>query len=273
MNTQAPESTITTRLLRVTGKKLKYTNDLLAREEPLEIRVRDVKTTRTISITMRTPGEDELLALGFLYSEGIIKTIRQVAGVDAEQQRVTVVLAEDYTLPRNLGERLVMTSSACGVCSRTELKDLNLDGCEAMTSNDPCINESVLQSLPNLLRKDQSVFESTGGIHACGLFTPEGKRIAISEDIGRHNALDKLIGRQLANGRIPDAGNVLLLSGRIGFEMVQKAVRARIPVVLAIGAPSSLAVEVADRFGQTLVGFLKDDRYNLYTNPKRIALP
>jgi FdhD protein len=250
--------------------------DTLATEEPLEIRVAGPDgVTQQVAVTMRTPGGDFELAAGFLLTEGLIVPgdVSRVAYCDDledEEQRynvVTVTLEHPFDVAKL--RRNFYATSSCGVCGKAALDDIEVR-CERVSPG-PEVPVGVLVSLPDKLRGAQKVFERTGGLHAAGLFTPAGELVSLREDVGRHNAVDKMIGEQLLAGRIPLGHNVLQVSGRASFEIVQKAAVAGIPVVSAVSAPSSLAVEAAERFGMTLVGFVRDGRCNIYTHPERVA--
>lgn len=240
--------------------------DLLAVEEPLQIRIGE----RNISITMRTPGNDAELAAGFLFTEGMIRNAGQIAGVECAENDIAVTLQPGVEIdPERLQRNFYMTSS-CGVCGKASIEALESAGCTILPRDVPRVSESVIVSLPEKLRDAQAVFERTGGLHAAGLFSSDGELIALREDVGRHNAVDKLVGRALLDGLIPLSRHILMLSGRASFELVQKAVMAGIPVLAAVGAPSSLAVKAALRFGMTLIGFLRGDRFNVYSGAGRI---
>lgn len=252
--------------------------DLLAREEPLEIRVLEAGAARPrrLSVTMRTPGHDPELAAGFLFSEGIIQRAQDVGGIDHEPEpgeeqefnSVLVRLSTARTVDWARMERPFVMTSACGVCGRASMDFLHAT-CSPVPPG-PTISSSVLGELPERLREAQTVFEATGGLHAAGLFDPRGRLLAIREDVGRHNAVDKLVGRLLFEERIPVEGAALLVSGRASYEILQKAIRAGIGFVCAVGAPSSLAVELAEEFGATLVAFLRRDRFNVYCGLERV---
>jgi FdhD protein len=253
--------------------------DSLATEEPMEIRVISGGKRQTVAVTMRTPGADFELAAGFLYGEGVvssgedIKRISYCVDVDAEQQYniVNVELRDgrDYDL-RPL-ERHFHTSSACGVCGKASLEQLELRGCPVMPAG-PEVSAETINTLPEKLREAQGLFDATGGLHAAALFDEEGELLALREDVGRHNATDKLIGRALLEGRLPLTDHIVLVSGRSSFEILQKCLTAGVPFVCAISAPSSLAVDVAREFGMTLVGFLRGGRFNVYAGSDRIRL-
>ncbi len=255
--------------------------DALAAEEPLEIRLRWETPAglaqKSIAITMRTPGNDFELAAGFLHGEGIISGAADVLDVaycldEGDEQAfniVSVTLRPDLRFDLERLERHFYTTSSCGVCGKATLEALEVQGCAALPEG-PVVEAAVLCALPEALRHAQAVFDRTGGLHAAGLFDLEGRLLSLREDVGRHNALDKLIGEAVLAGRTPLAGQIVLLSGRASFELMQKAAVARVPIVAAVGAPSSLAAEVAQTFNLTLVGFLRPDGFNLYGGGERI---
>jgi FdhD protein len=250
--------------------------DSLVTEEPLEIRVSAGGASRTVSVTMRTPGHDFELAAGFLHGEGLLtgppRQVSYCADVDRPDQRFNVVTVEtDGPLPE-LPVRTGIVSSACGVCGSASLDALRERGLTPVPAG-PSVPAQVLYGLPDALRARQGVFDTTGGLHAAGLFDPAGALLAAREDVGRHNAVDKLVGWALLADRVPLGDCVLMVSGRCGYEIVQKAVAAGIPVVASVSAPSSLAVAVAEEFGVTLVGFLRGERCNVYAARDRITLP
>jgi FdhD protein len=250
--------------------------DTLATEEPMEIRVAgpDDEAVR-VAVTMRTPGADYQLAVGFLFTEGLIAPgdVRRVAycdDLDDEEQRynvVTVTLGRAFDHDRL--HRNFFATSSCGICGKAALDDVEVR-C-APVAPGPHVPASVLVTLPDRLREKQSVFDRTGGLHAAGLFTPGGELVSLREDVGRHNAVDKVIGEQVLAGRTPLANHVLQVSGRASFEIVQKAAVAGIPIVAAVSAPSSLAVEAGERFGMTIVGFVREGRLNVYAHPERVG--
>ncbi len=251
--------------------------DLLATEEPLEIRLRAGGKQVTVAITMRTPGNDFELAAGFLYNEGVLRNrydLSQITYcVDGGEQeynalRVQLRSSELPQLPQL--DRHFFTNSACGVCGATMLDDLSQRNLSPIPAG-PVVTPSFLSALPGALRHAQELFEITGGLHAAALFDTDGKLLALREDVGRHNALDKLIGWGLLNDQLPFHDKVLLVSGRASYELLQKSYVAGAPLFCAVSAPSSLAVEVAERFGITLVGFLRDNRFNVYTGIERLA--
>jgi FdhD protein len=253
--------------------------DQVAAEEPLQLSLDGAP----LSIVMRTPGNDLELALGLLWAERVIRSLDDVLGVriSAETGEAEPRIALDADLVESnqvdvrvrrasgrRPERSFLATSACGVCGATTVESLALDFPKLAPG--PVIDATLLPRLADRLRERQRIFESTGGLHAAGLFDSDGNLQLLREDIGRHNAVDKIVGRSLLDGRLPLFASVLTVSGRAGYEVVQKAVAAGIPILAAVGAPSSLAVATAERFGQTLVGFLRDDRFNVYTSPDRI---
>jgi len=256
--------------------------DVIAVEEPLEIRVmrdglpeadENGGTGRSLSITMRTPGHDAELALGFLHGEGVIRAPRDVVdvghcGTTCNVIRVTV--RADLPLDLARLQRNFYTTSSCGVCGKTSIEAVMQQAPWPRIGGDLVIRESVLRALPDTLRGAQREFDQTGGMHAVGLFTATGTLVGAREDVGRHNAMDKLVGAALADGALPWAERIVLLSGRASFELLQKAMMAGAPVVAAIGAPSSLAVELAESAGITLVAFLRPGGCNVYGHPHRV---
>lgn len=251
--------------------------DLVAVEEPLEIRVQwtnDQPRMETVAVTMRTPGQDRDLAVGFLFTEGIVRGRSEIAHVWAcSSGTVRVILAEGASVDLERLERRGYTSSSCGVCGKTSAAALAASPAWPLSPNVPVVSLATLQSLPDMLRAAQALFDVTGGLHASALFDLAGCLLALREDVGRHNALDKLIGAELLGGRLPLRERILIVSGRVSFELVQKARMAGIPIVGAIGAPSSAAVELAASSNMTLVGFLRRDRCNVYTDDGRMVIP
>jgi FdhD protein len=253
--------------------------DALATEEPMEIRLISDDAKQTVAVTMRTPGADFELAAGFLYGEGIVSSPDDIlkisycvdSDLDAEQQYniVNVELRGGRSYdPRPL-ERHFYTTSACGVCGKASLEQLELRGCPVIPPG-PEVAPEKIYALPEKLREAQGLFDATGGLHAAALFDREGELVALREDVGRHNATDKLVGWALLEGRLPLSDHIVMVSGRSSFEILQKCLTAGVPIVCAISAPSSLAVDVARRFGMTLVGFLRGNRFNVYSGHKRI---
>jgi FdhD protein len=249
--------------------------DRLATEEPMEIRAGGPgQEPVSVAVTMRTPGNDFELAVGFLFTEAIIRSHHDVGSVaycdlpDEEQQYnvVTVRVARAFD-PVSVQRNFYATSS-CGVCGKASLEQVALS-C-ARVGDGPVVAGSVLLRLPEALRRAQRIFEQTGGLHAAGLFDPSGRIATVREDVGRHNAVDKLVGQALLSGQIPLAERILFVSGRVSFEIVQKAAMAGIPMVAAVSAPSSLAVDTAEGLGMTVVGFVRERGFNVYTHPERV---
>ena len=280
---------------KVTGHTSRKVLDQLATEEPLEIQItygplKSLQTT-SISITMRTPGNDFDLAVGFLMTEGVVRSASDIEHIsyathpvsgsaqfpligdatkpDSKQNIVRVHLATQVTVSMASLQRNFYTTSSCGICGKASLLALQT-ACPPRATNNFRVDAQMLYSLPDRLRSSQGVFERTGGLHGVGLFDSTGNLLALREDVGRHNAVDKLIGSEFLAGRTPLRERVLLLSGRASFELLQKALMGGIPMVAAVGAPSSLAVDVAKEFDITLVGFLRDDHFNIYHGSERI---
>jgi FdhD protein len=261
----------------VENGKVRSQSDQLATEEPLEIRL--VSPQKTIAVTMRTPGADFELAAGFLYGEGVVKSREDIAGisycvdpeVDGEQRFniVNVALREGLSLDLQPLERHFFTTSACGVCGKASLEALRLRGCPVIPQGSE-VPVEVIYSLPEQLRKAQRVFSSTGGLHAAALFDVQGQLLSVQEDVGRHNALDKLVGSAVLSNQLPFNNHIVMVSGRSSFEILQKCLAARVPIVCAVSAPSSLAVGLAREFGITLVGFLRGERFNVYAGRERL---
>ncbi|MBW8483319.1 formate dehydrogenase accessory sulfurtransferase FdhD [Actinomadura parmotrematis] len=247
--------------------------DTLAVEEPLEIRVGGAPLT----LTMRTPGDDFDLVTGFLAAEGIIAAAGDVVGMrycadTVEQNVLDVVLAPHVPPPDALATRAFTTTSACGVCGKSSIEALRDDRPYDVAADPLTLTPAALAALPDRLREAQRVFDRTGGLHAAGLFGPDGALLAAREDVGRHNAVDKVVGHALRKDLLPLTGHVLMVSGRASFELTQKAMQAGVPVLAAVSAPSSLAVDLAEDAGMTLVGFLRGETMNVYTGARRIAV-
>lgn len=270
-------SILTVPVDRVERERFTRVQELLAVEEPLEIRLND----RAVSLTMRTPGHDFELAAGFLFSEGIVESLWDVQFIrhaesngNPRQAENSVIVGVDPELPIDFDrmKRHFYTTSSCGVCGKTSIEALEVQGCRILAGTVPRVSASVILGLPAALHEAQPVFERTGGLHAAALFDPSGALLAVYEDVGRHNAVDKLVGSEFLAGRTPLSERIVLVSGRASFELVQKCVVAGVPVLAAVGAPSSLAVEAARRFGMTLLGFLRGGRFNIYSDSGRIVL-
>ena len=264
--------------VRTAEPSLYQQEDLLTVEEPLEIRVgsRGQKTI-TLAITMRTPGNDRELAAGFLFAEGLVKTRHDLLDLAPDPEAVkpdnsmTATLASEAGYDSDRLQRHFFTNSSCGVCGKTSMQALELLHHPQLSPQQPQVTAASLCQLPQLLRQQQQQFSATGGVHSAALFSAQGQLLRLREDVGRHNAVDKLIGSLLLDDQLPSARHaVLLVSGRASFELVQKALMADIAFLAAIGAPSSLALQLADRHGMTLAGFLKADGFNVYTGSQRI---
>lgn len=252
-------------------------DDFLASEEPLQIGLvfgeKSHREQKSISVTMRTPGNDEELALGFLFTEGIISQKKDWMGFSSPvQNTIEVELHESSKPDLNKLERNFYTTSSCGVCGKSSIDAIRTVATQANEADNILISTDVLYSLPSLLRQTQHVFEQTGGLHASAIFDLSGKLLFFREDVGRHNALDKVIGWAFRNELLPLNRHILLLSGRASFELIQKAAMAGIKVIAAVGAPSTLAVELAKEFDMTLVGFLRGSHFNIYCGEKRISV-
>jgi FdhD protein len=270
---------------KVIGNDSSSVTDILSVEEPLEMRISygpaEKRIQKSISVTMRTPGDDEELAIGFLFTEGIISSYAQVQQVhhlsvdsnSKENNIVQVELATDFAPRLMQADRNFYTTSSCGVCGKASIDSIRMVS-PFLHIDPPVLNLSaeVLYQLPHKLKSNQNSFSVTGGIHAAGIFAADGQLVYLREDVGRHNALDKLIGAALRHHLLPLNRNILLLSGRASFELIQKAAMAGITVVAAIGAPSTLAVELAVEFNMTLLGFLKENRFNVYNSNERTVI-
>ena len=270
------------RVTRRRGQAVRTRKDVVAVEEPLEIRLlvpSDGGAERhNVAVTMRTPGHDFELTAGFLRSEGLIEDAADLAELTYcrgdEPQEYNIVearLRPGAAFDPGLLNRNFYATSSCGVCGKASLEAVEVQGCTTLAGDDVRLDADLLSRLPGLLQSEQRVFDRTGGLHAAGLFRPDGTARAVREDVGRHNAVDKVVGQAFLAGELPLEGHVLTVSGRTSFEIMQKALVAGIPVVVAVGAPSSLAVDLAVRFGMTLVGFVRDDGFNVYTGRHRIS--
>ena len=250
--------------------------DYLAAEEPLEILIgfgsASKRQRQTIAVTMRTPEQDVDLAIGFLFTEGVISDKKDVINARfLSENKLLIDLNESLSFDIDRLNRHFYTTSSCGVCGKSSIEAVSTTSCFLLNPDKPIVSKNVLFELTQKLRAAQSVFDSTGGIHASGLFDTEGTLLKVCEDVGRHNALDKLIGWALQKELLPLKNHILLVSGRVSFELIQKAMMAGIPILAAVGAPSSLAVELADDNNMTLVGFLRDGRFNVYVGAQRIT--
>lgn len=274
-------SVSSTKIIRIGSQGRENFPDLVVIEEPLEIRLgigpKNQREQLNLSVTMRTPGHDKELALGFLFAEGIISSFKDIISIEycetvKPEEEGNVIRVELTSLIQINEEKLsrhFYTSSSCGVCGKSSIEAISVPIPDQNASFNK-VKASLICQLPALLKEAQKVFEHTGGLHACGLFDAAGKLLKLREDVGRHNAVDKLIGAMLIGSTLPLSQSILVLSGRISFELVQKAARAGIQFVAAIGAPSSLAIEMAKKHGITMVGFLKNSSFNIYSGAERI---
>jgi FdhD protein len=265
------------RVRAVDGDAARERPDKVVTEEPMEIRLHGPgQDAEALAVTMRTPGNDFELAVGFCLTEGLLHSADELDTVayclagEGEQEYNVVTVKLRHPVDRSGHQRVFVANASCGLCGKTTLDDVE-QRCTPVAPG-PVIARSVVTALPDRLRAAQTVFEATGGLHAAARFTATGELVAVREDVGRHNALDKLVGQALLERRLPLADEVLMVSGRVSFEIVQKAVMAGIPIVCAVSAPSSLAVDAAHRLGQTLVGFVRGNSANVYTHPERLDL-
>ena len=264
---------------KIANENVIDTDDLLAVEEPLEIQLlcgnADNRVQKSISVTMRTPGNDEELAVGFLFTEGIIRNNQEILFIkkDAfDQNRILVGLQENVNPNIQKLERNFYTTSSCGVCGKSSIDAIKTISAYINEQDAIFLKAEMVYNIHSQIRERQVLFNSTGGLHASALFDMEGNFIMLHEDVGRHNALDKVIGASLLNEELPLTNTILLLSGRISFELIQKACMAGIKVITAVGAPSSLAVELAKESNITLIGFLRNERFNIYSGEERIMM-
>jgi FdhD protein len=265
------------RVRAIDGERVVDKPDKLVTEEPMEIRVHGPgEEPAPLAITMRTPGNDFELAVGFCVTEGVITDPDEVGevaycvGPGGDQQFNVVTLRVRHPIVASLRPRRFVSTASCGLCGKTALDDVEVR-CAPVPAG-PTIRASMIRALPGHLGEAQAVFDVTGGLHAAAMFAADGTLVASREDVGRHNALDKLVGAAFLERRLPMSEQILMVSGRLSFELVQKAAVAGIPVLCAVSAPSSLAVKAAERFGQTLVGFVRDDRFNIYSHPERVDI-
>jgi FdhD protein len=273
------------KVLKYESGQTKEIKDQISIEEPLEIIIKykdkDKFFENTISITMRTPGDDEDLVRGFLFNERVIEKIDHIEKVETSgekvgqyqlQNKVVVTINNSENIDIDKIKRNFLTNSSCGVCGKTSLDSLEIIKKDKILKSIPKIHYEIIMNSPILLRKKQSEFAKTGGIHASGLFDYKGNIIAIKEDVGRHNALDKLIGHVLKKKLLDNSSQFLTCSGRLNFDLVQKALIANIGILVGVGAPTSLAIDLANKFDMTLVGFVKEDSFNIYSNKERIII-
>ena len=273
------------KVLKFKINKFENTNDLISIEEPLEISLRykdqNEWLNNSLIITMRTPGHDEDLVRGFLYNEQIIQNINEIDNIESFgdkvgkydiQNKIVVTLNNSKNINIAKIKRDFMTNSSCGVCGKSSLDALEITKKEKTLNSDPKLTKEIIIQSPIILRNNQSEFSKTGGIHASGLFSSDGKLISLREDVGRHNALDKMIGSALGKNQIEHKNQFITCSGRLNFELVQKVLMTNIGLMIGVGAPTSLAIDLANRFDMTLIGFVKEDSFNIYTNNQKVIV-
>ena len=273
------------KVLKYNSGKFENIEDLISIEEPLEISIKFKEkndwVTRILSITMRTPGDDEDLVRGFLFNEQLIKNIKDIDTIESFgdevgqyniQNKILATLNNSENINISKIKRDFITNSSCGVCGKSSLDALEIIKQNKTNPDQPKISKEVIIKSPTILRENQSEFSKTGGIHASGLFNSNGDLISVKEDVGRHNALDKLIGYTLFNGQINPLTQFITCSGRLNFELVQKVLMTDIGIMIGVGAPTSLAIDLANKFDITLIGFVKRDSFNIYTNNKKVIV-
>ena len=273
------------KVLKYSSNNFKDVEDLVSIEEPLEISLKykekDNWIEQTLSITMRTPGNDEDLVRGFLFNEQIVKTLNDIDSIESYgdkvgqykiQNKILATLNNSENVNISKIKRDFLTNSSCGVCGKSSLDALEIIKTTKTNASEPKISKDVIIQSPDILREGQSEFSKTGGIHASGLFNSDGKLIALREDVGRHNALDKLIGCALEKKQFDPKDQFITCSGRLNFELVQKVLMTDIGIMIGVGAPTSLAIDLANKFDITLIGFVKRDSFNIYTNNKKVKV-
>ena len=273
------------KVLKYSSNKFENIDDLISIEEPLEISLKYKETDKwinqSLSITMRTPGDDEDLVRGFLYNEQIITNIGDINSIESYgdkvgqyniQNKILATLNNSKNINISKIKRDFLTNSSCGVCGKSSLDALEIIKTTKTNTSEPKISKDVVIQSPNILKEGQSEFSKTGGIHASGLFNSDGKLIALREDVGRHNALDKLIGCALKKKQFDPKNQFITCSGRLNFELVQKVLMTDIGIMIGVGAPTSLAIDLANKFDITLIGFVKKDSFNIYTNNKKVKV-
>ena len=273
------------KVLKFISNKFENFEDLVSIEEPLEISLKFKENnewvTQNLSITMRTPGNDEDLVRGFLFNEQIVQNIKDIESIESYgelvgqyniKNKILATLNNSENVNISKIKRDFLTNSSCGVCGKSSLDALEIIKKDKTDSNEPKISKEVIVSSPNTLRSNQSEFSKTGGIHASGLFDVDGELINLREDVGRHNALDKLIGSSMINDQIEPKNQFITCSGRLNFELVQKVLMTNIGIMVGVGAPTSLAIDLANKFDMTLIGFVKMESFNIYTNNKKVIV-
>ena len=265
--------------------RLENTEDFISIEEPLEISLKykdnEKFISKSLSITMRTPGNDKDLVRGFLFNEQIIENIKDIESIESFgdkvgqyniQNKIIVTLNNSKNINISKIKRDFLSNSSCGVCGKSSLDALEITKKQKASKSNPKISKDIIIKSPNTLRQNQSEFVKTGGIHASGLFSSNGDLLSLKEDVGRHNALDKLIGDSLLNGFLKPEDQFITCSGRLNFELVQKVLMTNIGLMIGVGAPTSLAIDLANRFDMTLIGFVKEDSFNIYTNNQKVIV-
>lgn len=273
------------KVLKFKSNKFEEIDDLISIEEPLEISIKfkdkDKWVNQILSITMRTPGHDEDLVRGFLFNEQIVQNISHIESIKSFgdkvgqykiQNKILATLNNSQNVNITKIKRVFLTNSSCGVCGKSSLDALEIIKKDKTSLTEPKLTKEVILQSPEILRNSQSEFSKTGGIHASGLFASNGKLIAISEDVGRHNALDKLVGNILNNKLLNSKEQFITCSGRLNFELVQKVLMTNIGIMIGVGAPTSLAIDLASKFNMTLIGFVKKDSFNVYTNNQKVII-
>ena len=273
------------KVVKFKSNTFEYVDDLVSIEEPLEISIKykeqDKWTSHILSITMRTPGHDEDLVRGFLFNEQIVEDIRHIDSIESFgdqvgqyniQNKILATLNNSQNVNIAKIKRDFLTNSSCGVCGKSSLDALEIIKKDKTSLTEPKLSKEVIVQSPDILRNNQSEFSKTGGIHASGLFSSKGELIAIREDVGRHNALDKLIGTILKTNNLNPSNQYITCSGRLNFELVQKVLMTNIGIMIGVGAPTSLAIDLADKFNMTLIGFVKKDSFKVYTNKQKVII-
>ena len=273
------------KIIKFAKGKLENIEDFVSIEEPLEISLKfkdkEKWITKSLSITMRTPGHDEDLVRGFLFNEQIIQNIKDIDNIESYgdkvgqyniQNKILVTLNNSQNVNISKIKRDFLTNSSCGVCGKSSLDALEIIKKDKTPKSNPKLSKEIIINSPSILRKNQSEFSKTGGIHASGMFSSDGSLISLREDVGRHNALDKLIGDSLLNNSLQPNDQFITCSGRLNFELVQKVLMTNIGIMIGVGAPTSLAIDLANRFDMTLIGFVKEDSFNIYTNNQKVII-
>jgi len=273
------------KVIKFKKNKFEKIDDLISIEEPLEISIKykdqNEWLIRSLSITMRTPGHDEDLVRGFLFNEQIIQNLNEIESIESVgekvgrykiQNKILITINNSKNINISKIKRDFLTNSSCGVCGKSSLDALEIIKKEKTFKDEPKLTKEIIINSPSILRQNQSEFSKTGGIHASGLFSSDGKLISLREDVGRHNALDKIIGDVLNKNQIDPKNQFITCSGRLNFELVQKVLMTNIGLMIGVGAPTSLAIDLANRFDMTLIGFVKEDSFNVYTNNQKVII-